>query len=545
MNKLAKTLIIISLTMSVACGAYTAFAADGYSDNSSVSSHSYMESLERAEKNKVADVTYDLTFDPSSYTEKTLSYNGQDVKFRAYENIVYVKHPAAKGSESMSIYVPEAYFNGGTVNGYTAKTAPIFMPNGVGGYMPGNIKAPGEKGMDGNPDASLVALTRGYVVAAPAIRGRTTVNDKGIYVGKAPALIVDYKAAVRYLRYNKDRLPAGNTERIISNGTSAGGALSALLGATGNSRDYEPYLKEIGAADERDDIYASMDYCPITNLDHADMAYEWMFNGVNDYHQAKMGMMPPIMNNGTAPAGDKAPAASSRPDNAPAETASTAVMTPLEQATSNNLAKEFPAYVNSLGLRDSKGNLLTLNEDGTGSFADYIKSVYMASAQSALDKGEDLSDADWLIVKNGKVVSMNLKKYAVWATRLKAAPAFDKLDLSSGENDEFANSLNEPKHFTAYSLEHSTDGKAMADSNTIKLMNPLYYIGQKGVTVAKYWRIRHGAKDRDTTIAVPAILALKLMDNGENVDFASPWGKGHAGDYDLDELFDWIDSICK
>lgn len=65
---------------------------------------------------------------------------------------------------------------------------------------------------------------------------------------------MDYKAAVRYLRHNRDRLPAGDTQRIIANGTSAGGALSALLGATGNSDAYEPYLKEIGAAKERDDI---------------------------------------------------------------------------------------------------------------------------------------------------------------------------------------------------------------------------------------------------------------------------------------------------
>ena len=23
------------------------------------------------------------------------------------------------------------------------------------------------------------------------------------------------------------------------------------------------------------------------------------------------------------------------------------------------------------------------------------------------------------------------------------------------------------------------------------------------------------------------------------------WGQGHAGDYDLPELFDWIDAICQ
>src|SRR5271165_5706702 len=45
----------------------------------------------------------------------------------------------------------------------------------------------------------------------------------------------------------------------------------------------ETYLKAIGAADERDDIFAASCYCPITNLDHADMAYEWMFHGLNQY----------------------------------------------------------------------------------------------------------------------------------------------------------------------------------------------------------------------------------------------------------------------
>ena len=71
------------------------------------------------------------------------------------------------------------------------------------------------------------------------------------------------------------------------------------------------------------------------------------------------------------------------------------------------------------------------------------------------------------------------------------------------------------------------------------------YIGQKGVTTAPHWRIRHGAKDRDTSLAIPALLALKLQNSGYAVDFASPWGKGHAGDYDLDALFDWVDHICK
>ena len=60
---------------------------------------------------------------------------------------------------------------------------------------------------------------------------------------------------------------------------------------------------------------------------------------------------------------------------------------------------------------------------------------------------------------------------------------------------------------------------------------------------AKHYRIRHGSRDRDTALAIPAILALSLQNAGKNVDFAVPWGQGHGGDYDLKELFDWIDKV--
>ena len=515
---------------------------------------------------KVKQAKYSLKFNAKNYTKETLKLEGQDVAFRAYRDVVYTAKPASVASESMSIFIPEAYFTkGGTVNGYTAKTAPIFLPNGVGGYMPGDSKEPSDSDrMSGGANASLVALSKGYVVAAPAVRGRTTVGDDGkTYVGKAPALLVDYKAAVRYLRHNRHRLPAGNTDRIISDGTSAGGALSALLGATGNSKEYDAELRAIGAAHERDDIFAAMAYCPITDLDHADMAYEWMFNGVNEAYQhsapmspllpLKAGSMPGALKVGDAvvplgpgPVVQGDSAAADRPDNAPVEDSSAVEMTQAERVASDQLKALFPDYVNSLGLKDRQGRALTLDEDGTGSFADYIKSVYAASAQSALDAGEDLSALDWLTIENGMVKDVDLAKYAAWATRLKAAPAFDKFDRSSAENDEFGTTDNTPRHFTGFSLTRDKEaGATMATWDDVRRMNPMYFIGQQDVTVAPHWRIRHGAKDRDTSLAVPALLALKLQDSGYDVDFASPWGKGHAGDYDLAELFDWADGLCK
>ncbi|MBB5336515.1 subtype B tannase [Pectinatus brassicae] len=489
--------------------------------------------------NMVIKKTYSLVFDAKKYTEETLTLNNKVIKYRAYRNMVYAAHPKNAQYESMNIFIPEAYFNNGTINDYKAKTAPIFMPNNVGGYMPGKAGEPSAHDrMSGTANAALVALSKGYVVAAPAIRGRTTIGSDGkTYVGKAPAFIVDYKAAVRYLRYNKKRLPAGDTEKIISDGTSAGGALSALLGATGNSKDFAPYLKEIGAANERDDIFASVDYCPITNLEHADMAYEWVFNGVNTYHQRMMPPMPNKLN---------ADVKMNRPGNAPPDISTALLMTNKEIIVSGELKQLFPAYLNSLKLKDKNGKILTLDAAGNGSFKNYLESYYMASAQSALDKGEDLSKLDWLTIKNGKVTAMDLNKYAAYATRLKAAPAFDKLDLSSGENDEFGTINNIPRHFTVYSMKKTAaDTAKMADKKEIKMLNPMNYIDAGKASVAPHWRIRHGAVDRDTSLAIPLILATKLMDNGYDVDFFSPWGKGHAGDYDLDKLFDWTDNICK
>lgn len=85
-------------------------------------------------------------------------------------------------------------------------------------------------------------------------------------MGKAPAFIVDLKAGIRWLRKNRDRIP-GDTEKLITNGTSAGGALSALAGTSGNSPLYAAELAAIGAADERDDVFAVSCYCPIHNLE--------------------------------------------------------------------------------------------------------------------------------------------------------------------------------------------------------------------------------------------------------------------------------------
>ena len=192
--------------------------------------------------------------------------------------------------------------------------------------------------------------------------------------------------------------------------------------------------------------------------------------------------------------------------------------------------------MNSLNLKGYE-----LDDNGEGTFKEYIEGLYMSAAQKALDAGENVLGLDWVEVEDGKVTGVDLEAYAVWATRMKAAPAFDSLNMKSYENNEF-----EDAHFTEYSFTHSTaKNPKMADAEKIYLMNPLNFIGKEGVNTAKHWRIRHGVKDRDTSLAVPAILALKLKQEGYNADVAAVWGVPHDGNYDIPELFEWIDSICK
>lgn len=488
-----------------------------------------------------------LYFDKDRYEIKTCELDGSSIRYRAYMGLDYCEKPV-DDIQKLNLFVPEVYYQGGELNGYSLTTAPIFMPNTVGGYMPGPTDEPGLD-RHGHANSIFKALEHGYVVAAAGVRGRTTGKrsteffegskaeisgtETGKMVGKAPALIVDMKAVVRYLRHNKDVIP-GDTEHIITNGTSAGGALSAMTGATGNSPDYAPYLEAIGAADERDDIFAASCYCPIHNLENADAAYEWLFCGCNDFYRTKHVK--------TEHGVERVPFRGE--------------MTEKQIAVSKELKALFPAYLNSLGLTDREGNALTLDENGEGSFKEYVRSFILASAQKELDghdsadrlgwlavAGSEVEKQDCLTVENGKAVALDWDGFVKKITRMKATPAFDALDLNSPENEEFGTEEIKAKHFTPFSQEHSEAQGELADERIIKMLNPVRYIGE--ADTAKHWRVRHGAFDRDTSLAVPVILATILENRGYDVDFCLPWGLPHSGDYDLEELFAWIDRICR
>ena len=465
---------------------------------------------------------HSLDFAPEKYESKTAEVNGQTIAYRAYEGIAYVSKPLEPEYQQINIYIPEAYYSGGSINGYTAATAPIFLPNQIGGYMPAKPGVPGESkhGDQQGADAMQTALAKGYIVASPGARGRTSPT------GKAPAAIYDLKAAVRYLRHNDAAMP-GDAEKIISNGTSAGGALSILLGASVTDGDDRKLFVEImGAADARDDIYAVSAYCPISILEHADAAYEWEFNGVNDYEKMDITML----------------------DYKVERKLVKGTLDAAEQRVSDELKAQFPAYVNSLGLKNAQGEALALNADGSGSFRDYVAAFVAAAANAELQKGADpaalQAENPWLTIDGKRVKNVDFAAYAKAMGRQKTPPAFDALDLSSGENQLFGDEHQDTRHFTAYSAANSAvKGAGSAGRVAVKTMNPLSYISEK--TVPQHWRIRVGTKDRDTSHAIAAILAAKLQNSGKNVDMAMPWGVPHSGDYDLDELFAWMDGIVK
>ncbi len=188
-----------------------------------------------------------LAFDPNAYTTLTVAVDGQPTTVRWYKEICYVANPVAAaaqqpglggnvttitntrcGYQSMNVFVPESVVGD--------QRTPVYFAVNNAGWASSYIRASVAEGRSYDSSTSNVgaALKAGYVFIDVANRSRNLVGADGSFPGKAPAAAVDAKAAVRYLRLNDSRMP-GSAERIVVNGTSGGGALSSILGASGNS----------------------------------------------------------------------------------------------------------------------------------------------------------------------------------------------------------------------------------------------------------------------------------------------------------------------
>lgn len=265
------------------------------------------------------------------------------------EDILYT--PAAKvpAFQRMSIYAPRDCMAPGGIVQEAAKQVPVVFENNAAGYM----QMP-HSWLDGPRCHAHQYLDKGYVYITCGASGRESRNEKGELVGKGPTTLVDLKTAIRFLRHNDAVIP-GDLRKIVSVGVSAGGAMSSLLGVTGDNEKYLPYLEANGAfMDESDAIFAAQCYCPIIDLEHADLAYEWMFHEDKTCEDSHAG---------------------------PAET-----MDAFKDALSGILAKKYIAYFNALELRHPvTGEVLRLNDDGrSGSGYDYLMECFNASATKHL-----------------------------------------------------------------------------------------------------------------------------------------------------------------
>lgn len=433
-----------------------------------------------------------LQFNPSSGVKASLTMpDGRVVNYTAYTRLYFVTNVEDSTYQYMNIFVPE---------GSTQQT-PIFLRTYVGGYMASQAGGPQVE------DASGRALAEGYVLVIPGSRGRSSTVKRGketFYTGRAPKALLDLKAAIRYLRHF-DKLIPGNTEKIITDGTSAGGAMSSLLGATGNNPAYEPLLKAMGAADGRDDVFASVCYCPITDLDHADMAYEWLYGNTDSRK--------------------------SLPES--------------KRALTEELAAQFPAYINSLGLKKPDGT--PLNADN---YPEYIRQIIIRSAQEAKDAGADIADslgftfsaeAAFQAPINGGVgltrqegragenppmmrgrgkrvgeyiTGLDMDRYLnyiVSTQPLKGVPAFDSYNVdgapASGENGEFGNERGSDVNFTAWAAAKAGSALSEKVRENVRLLNPMRVIGDGMTSIAPHWYIRHGA----ATVTLRSLSPLILL----------------------------------
>lgn len=585
----------------------------------------------KSDSNTAGAGVYDsqLAFDKTQYTTITVTLDGVSTPVRWYREVCYVGKPMTLapnqrgsnvdnqscGYQNLNIFVREedaarqdnaillnvnnagwfASYQGG-LNGWDG-TAAITSTN----YRGADIVDGGSYSSTSDTDKRGAALARGFVYINMASRSRGAAAPEGAYSdgihqGKAPAAIVDAKAAVRWLRLN-DSTMFGNANRIVVNGTSGGGAQSTQLAATGNSAEYFPYLKAAGAAgidangksSISDSIYAVVAYCPIQDMGSADLAYEWMYNVLNTRAlvsaDQKAGLIVDASGSELVRAANPDPTGSIE------------------------LMNKFVTYQAGLGLKTDTGAALTtdnmlaaLQGEIRSAASAYVKAgnsivaydAYGTAAANGVAGGSGTLyyKNDFINVDSSGTVSYfnmsNYLKFVAKQARLKAMPSFDQVGQTAilsttatgdttaagatiygnyhgGESNLFGTAAQVYSNFTDYAWNNNNGGDAVnaaqADVgllntgytwsvqpqrdfvlNQYRMINALPYIGKTdGIT--RHWRIRNGARDRDTsfTVAYNISRALKADSKVKTVDFALHWDQGHAGNYDVQSAFAWID----
>lgn len=490
----------------------------------------------------------------------------------ALTDVVYCAAPADAAVQKLDIYVPEEYVtavgNGDgtytvTINeagkferadgvSYTAANAPVIYQNTVDGYRQGDalVLTSGRKGANVGEYNSY--LTSGYVLVSIGTRGTSSTVD-----GTAPAAVVDLKAGVRYLKANDDLLP-GDMNKIVATGTSAGGAVTAALGASGNSPLYDSYLEEIGAVmDSTDDIYCAMPFCPITNLEYADAAFEWLHAtetaSGGGFGGGMMGGGAGGMGGGAGGMGGGPGGMGGGPGGMGGGSSEKTEFTEFEKALHTALVETYKENLVSFGLNpdEFESSLLALINSSIAYYVEnYVDDVNAFAAENSV-----------LTYENGVVTAPSVAAFVEeYMGRSKSVPAFDSIDASSTEAGLFGG-----KHFSVQTANvlkglggEFEEAAAAAEDyyaditdellNEVALMSPMTFLtGGNESTVAPYWRFRNGMTDGDVgSVAAFTIAEVLRQKELAEVDFNLIWNVGHmSADYSYADVQSYVDSICE
>ena len=535
-----------------------------------------------------------LQFDPQAayqgeYTVSDNEYFPGTIVFKTYQ-ATYVTEPITGktwgGSPSedyfkLNIKVPVSY-NGEVFDQEAMADAPILFYNPWGGDRGYPVGDPGALAARGNT-AALVgrALSEGWVVVEPGMRGAAncfvgTPDEEGYYnYGKLPYPIVDLKAAIRYLRYgeNADTIP-GDKERIFVAGSSSGGSATVMLGSSGNSAFFEPYLEEMGAADARDDVYAVFPSCPVMIRSWGDPAIAWErwgdlsgneeANEINVAltqafveYQAGLGIRAEFDVGDSIQEGDL--------------------------LTADNYAEYLMVYVkesaikflNGLGGKEAIDEYLATELPANGMYGtpaaarDWIKPVYDTEDPDLVVDIEGTWEEFWAYVVGEEHFNPANLLDMQYDRPLKATDEMSEGNgvvnsLVGDRNSQYANassfSFGKAEDYAAVFSDFGQDWIQNHREPPITIseeylelielqrnsVDPLYFVigeGAEGATVCENWFMRTGSVDLVTPHPSFFNLATALENQGKNVDAALVWDQGHGLSRDLDGFFAFADEL--
>lgn len=366
------------------------------------------------------------------------------------------------------------------------------------------------------------------------------------------------------------------------------------IGAAGINKDGDSYTSELS-----DGVFATIAYCPINDLRESDAAYEFTYT---DVRQRLVDEGLPVVDPASGETFQDPFTDAYTPEwmmEASKALAAqygeyvTGLGIPgvtgdnLLEVTMEELNKSLEKVSKEIGTDTMIENLasnaiteldVTTEEDGqmlAEAIANDIVGMYNTNS-------EDWTD--FLTVEDGvaKIADLDaLQQYFYFVARnqtLKVACAFSNMGLAEGGGLASVSGFNEDSlygskqyPYSAYEF-YSWDNDAIKDNGCglddtgltwdeflktedgalltaqMQMSSPIPYLtGECEGTVCENWYVRHGFRDRDTAFSLQAVLFRALENNAsvKNLDTGFAWLQGHAGDYDVQEAYAWLDSIMQ